>query len=66
MSDLTDYNSGLTTYLRFMVTSLWMSVSVSVSIECTPGARARKSILTDWHVEGRSGLSTVVRLYSQG
>ena len=33
------------------------SVSVSVSIGCTPGASARKSILTDWHVDGFSGLA---------
>ena len=33
-----------------------MSVKVSVSIACTPGESARKSMRTDWHVEGNKGL----------
>lgn len=32
------------------------SVRVNASIECTPGASAKKFILTDWQVDGRNGL----------
>jgi hypothetical protein len=31
-------------------------VRLRISTECTPGVIARKSILTDWQVDGRSGL----------
>ena len=41
-----------------------MSVSVSASIVCTPGASARNDIRTDWHVAGRNGLS-VSKSFSQ-
>ena len=34
-------------YLKFIEKPLWISVSVSVSTEWTPGDNARKSILTD-------------------
>lgn len=49
---------------RFIVNPVWTSVSVRVSIECTPGASARKSIRTDWHVDGRSGLKAKVGTFS--
>ena len=44
------------THLKFIANPVSTSVRVSVSIECTPGDTAKKSILTLWHDEGRSGL----------
>ena len=46
----------LSTYLRFIVNPLCMSVNVRTSTEWTPGFSAKKSILTDWQVEGSRGL----------
>ena len=36
-----------------------VSVSVSISMEWTPGNTAKKSILTDWHADGRRGLKDI-------
>ena len=52
-----------TPHLKFMVYPLTTSVNVSVSMLCTPGVTARKSIRTDWQVNGRSGLEGILHQY---
>ena len=46
----------LLAYRRFIELPDSTSVSVKVSIVCTPGVSAIKFTRTDWQVEGRSGL----------
>ena len=43
-------------YISVSACRVSVSVSIKALIVCTPGARARNAILTDWHVAGRSGL----------
>lgn len=55
---ITSRGTRTVAHLEFIENPVSTSISVNASIVCTPGASAKKLILTLWHVEGFNGLQS--------